>query len=60
MLAIKMKVVALLMLVKNACSFVAPRVTDAFEPHVLRHADGQDVATLNPLLATSTNVFMLS
>jgi len=55
-----MKAVALLMFVANACSFVAPRVTDAFEPHVLRHADGQDVATLNPLLATSTNVFMLS
>ncbi len=32
----------------------------AAQPHVLRMADGQDVTTLNPLLATSANITTLS
>ena len=45
-----------------AFSSLTPHATDAFEPHVLRYAEKQNVATLNPLLAiaTSANLRMLS
>jgi peptide/nickel transport system substrate-binding protein len=51
-------IIALVLWVFAACVYATP--ASAWQPHVLRFAEGIDVTTLDPFLATSANVSDLS